>query len=77
MQQRTHTRLLHDLVGHHLEQLRVERLAVRLRLGLRGAGLPRALLELDAEALGVDVPWWRYQAIVSTPTWVITPPKQP
>ena len=54
MQERLDARLQHKLVGHYLEQLRVERLAVRLRFGLRGAGIARPLLELDAEALRVD-----------------------
>ena len=45
--------LAHELVGDALEHLRVQRLAQRLRLGLRPAQGPGALLELDADAFDV------------------------
>ena len=54
VEQRRHAGLSHELVRDHLEELGVERLALRLEVRRRGAHLLGAALELRADAAGFD-----------------------
>ena len=78
VEERLDAGLLDQPVGDDLEELGVQRLAAGLDVRRRAAHLFGAALELDADALEVD---GRLRAgtrrCVSTPTWVMTPPKQP
>ena len=69
--------LLDQHIGDVLEALAVDAHGQRLALRVRGAHRRRPLLELAADAVASTVSSWRYQPMLSTPTWVMFPPKQP
>jgi hypothetical protein len=67
VQQRLDVCFLQQGIGDDLEELRVERFAQGLGLGLRAAQSPGTLLELDADTLQVD------RALVPVPGDAVDP----
>jgi hypothetical protein len=77
VEHRRDARLGDEDVGDVLEPLAVDAHAQRLALGVRRTHRGGALLELAADPVASTVASWRYQPMLSTPTWVMFPPKQP